>query len=115
MWFGQLQFSIEIHGVFRSVIVCFIEMVFDVFEREGGLVIVHVLLDLLPVAVAPDPERTSHDNLIHETPPTAIHIAIECSPYQILDRIFLQIGKAANAVVLCLGDDVGASGDVQFA
>lgn len=83
-------------------------MLLDLLDGEADSIIVHKILNFLPVAVAPLLKGTQHNKLINSTP-AAVHQAIHSSTTnKILVRHLNQLGKAANTVVMilpCYGRD----------
>lgn len=59
-------------------------MLFDLIEGKGGLIVVHVVFDLCPVAVAPGPEGSDQEHLIHHIPLPSTDGTLERPSHQVL-------------------------------
>lgn len=91
------------------------EVVFDLLVREGRAVVVEVLLDLSPVAEAPQLEGRGQHHLVHHVPAAVREAVPQGAPHQVLLREVLQVGEAAHAEVVGFAQDVHAPRHVQLA
>lgn len=91
------------------------EVGLDFGEGEGGPIVIHVVLDLCPVAEPPQAEGVDHDQLVEEVPVGGSGT----EPEGLADHVVLgeefEVGEAGYTVVVVLGDDVGVAGEVEFA
>lgn len=104
----------KVKQVILLVVMEFLVVEFDLVKRKGRLIIVHVLLDLVPIAVAPNAKRCDQDDFIHEIPLALSGTYPERWLYDILCRVLIKVGEAGYAIVVSFSCDMGLSRQLEL-
>jgi hypothetical protein len=101
--------------VIRLVVVVLFVVTFNILKGKGSLVVIHVLLDLVPVTVAPKFERRGEDHLVQEIPLRASGTYLKRWSNEVLIWELLKVAEAGHTVIVVLAYDVKVPGELEFA
>lgn len=97
-----------------EVVVVFIVLL-NLLEGKGRVVVVHVLLNLRPIAVPPDAIGSDQQDFVHEIPTAHGESPPQRRANDILRGILFEVREAGDAVIVMYGCDVCESCDFEFA